>query len=143
MILVNDSDKRPTVLDKDGKPTIIPTTVDFARPGIGRVFCEVGKTVNVPDEFCRPGRSQGGGRTASVIEMLAPQLRPVDPAELEAWSKPPAEPVVAKKAAEKITNVPSVEDLVANGMPPAAARKKVAAMLAEKSLQEQAAEDGE
>lgn len=144
MKFINDSDKRITGVDAEGKPLKKPTpvTVDITRPGLGRVFCKPGDVVEVKDEYSRPGRNTGGGRLASVIECLCPQLRPADPAELAAWEKTP-EPVSPVRIPLGSTRIPSVEELVAGGMPPAAARAKVARLMADQSLAEQAAEDGE
>lgn len=145
MLFVNDSDKRPYGYDENDKPNkkAKGSVVDIVRPGLGRIFAKPGDTVEVPDAYARPGRTAGGARKPSAIENLCPQLRPADPKELAEWEKTPpavASPVHTRAAADGI--IPDVQDLIASGMPPAAARAKVAKMMAEKSLVEQG-EDSE
>lgn len=133
MKFINDSDKRILGVDSEGKPLKkpVPVTVDISRPGLGRVHCKPGELVEIPDCYARPGRNTGGGRLPSAIEQLCPQLRPADPEELAEWEKTPA-PITPVRVPLGV-DVPTVEQLMAQGMAPAAARAKVARMLAERS----------
>ena len=114
-------------------------TLNITRPGLV-VKAKPGETIEIADCWCKPGRGDGGGRKPSVIENLCPQLAPADPGALDAWLKVPEKKVKAQAVPGEIT-IPDVQDLIKNGMPPGAARAKVARLMAEKSYQEQEAED--
>lgn len=55
-------------------------TVDLKMIGLGRV--KPGETVEIPEGLARPERKANGSRRPSVVERVAPQLRPVD----ETWA---------------------------------------------------------
>lgn len=71
-------------------------------------------TVDIPDGYAHPRRADNGSRRPSVIEELAPQLSPADPAEKAVWLQtPPAN----NKQSTKVSNMPTVEGYVASGVP--------------------------
>jgi hypothetical protein len=139
MLFINDSDKRPFGLDTEGKDRTKPTpmTVDIVRPDLGRIMAKPGETVEIRDCYARPGRTVGGGRRPSVIENLAPQLRPANPDELAEWEKAPPAVNPGHTRATAGGTIPDIQELIASGMPPKAARAKVAKLMAEQSLKEQ------
>lgn len=85
------------------------------------ITCEPGGSCEIRDEYARPGVTAGGGRRPSVVEMLAPQLKPADMAARSEWEKVPGP--VAPPAPKVIT----AADLVAEGMAPAVAEHVAAA----------------
>lgn len=48
-----------------------------------------GACVELPDGYCLPRRSAGGARIPSVVENLAPGMRPADPIVGAEWAKAP------------------------------------------------------
>lgn len=144
MKFINDSDKRipPNSTDKDGQPLKkpVPITVHIKKAAFGGPkFVKPGEVVEIPEEYARPRRGDGGNRIPSAIECVCPHLRPADPDECAAWEKTPAPPKQVRRLLGD-NSIPSVEELIARGMSPGAARAKVSALLAEKSLAEQEAE---
>jgi hypothetical protein len=81
---------------------------------IGRgIVVEPGKTVEIDNDLARPRRHSNGSRRKSIIEQLAPQLVPADPMERFDWEQAPEAPDPKKRH----TRLPSVESLVASGVP--------------------------
>jgi len=86
-----------------------------------------GSTAEIPDAYAKPGRARNGARVPSTIEHLAPQLKPADEDERRAWEGVPAdEPVAARP------QMPSVDGMVAAGVPRGVAEKLVEAAQASK-----------
>lgn len=136
MLFVNDSDKRVTQKDGEGRPLKKPTPsdVDIRRSGLGRVTCKVGDTVEIPDMYAHPRRADNGDRLASAIENLAPQLRPADAKAYAAWQKAPAPVQAYRRKMGEPTEIPSLEDLLAKGYSPGAARSYILKMQAERDF---------
>lgn len=59
-------------------------------PGL-KVDLAAGECCEIPDGYCLPRRSAGGARIPSVVESLAPGMRPADPAAWAEWLKSPPE----------------------------------------------------
>lgn len=83
--------------------------------GLGLVV-PPGGTCEVADGYCRPQLAANGSRLPSIIESVAPQLVPDDPADEAEWRKTP-KPLAAP--------VPTPQDIAkkleAEGLPPAVA----------------------
>ncbi|SRR6266567_1259192 len=82
---------------------------------IGRngIRVEPKSTAEIPDGYAHPRRADNGSRRPSVIEELAPQLQPADPAEKVIWMQAPA----ARGQVQKVSNMPTVDGYVASGVP--------------------------
>lgn len=61
---------------------------------VGLDTVEPGQEVDIPLELAAPGRTDAGARAKSVIECVAPQLKPVSPDDIKLWQAvpPPPEP---------------------------------------------------
>ncbi len=57
-------------------------------PGL-KVDLAPGECMDLPDGYCLPRRSSGGARIPSVVESLAPGMRPADPVAWAEWTKAP------------------------------------------------------
>jgi hypothetical protein len=140
MLFLNDSDKRPYGMEEDDKGKSRPrkkpiaSTVDLKKPGLGRIYCPPGKTVEIPDVYARPRRADNGDRIPPAIETLAPQLRPADPKEWEEWQKTPAPAQVYRRKMGEPVEIPSIDELVAKGIPAGVARSQIARMMADRQL---------
>lgn len=71
-------------------------------------------TVDIPDGYAHPRRADNGSRRPSVIEELAPQLLPADPAEKAIWLQAPPP---ANRQNQKVANMPTVDGYIASGVP--------------------------
>lgn len=117
MQFINPTDRIVIVAIKQGRAPCI--TVD------------PGEVVDLPDWACAPRRNPNGSRRHSVIEDIAPQLKPANEEELAEWLLTPP-PETGKQG----RYVPSYAELVRQGTAPAMARKMVEAAAA--SLVEEA-----
>lgn len=87
-----------------------------------QVFIAMGKGITVPpggeidieDGYALPRRADNGSRRPSIIESLAPQLKPADPAERAVWEQAPQR---GKRGAAPLGGMPTVEGLMAAGVP--------------------------
>lgn len=84
-----------------------------------------GATVEIEDGYAQPRRADNGSRRPSVIEQLAPQLKPADPTERAQWERVPD----ATPRAGKAAGMPTVDGLVAAGVPKGQAELIVRAAL--------------
>ncbi len=114
------------------------------------VYIAIGKGVTVPargyyecqEAYAKPRRADNGDRFPSVIEMLAPQLKPADPSDLVEWKKAPPPVSRAPQAAQ----LPTVEGLMSLGLPRQVAEAQIrqihqAALDALSAKSEEAAEE--
>lgn len=51
--------------------------------------------IDLPDPWCSPRRASNGSRIPSIIEMIAPQLKPANDADRIEWEKAPPPAKVA------------------------------------------------
>jgi hypothetical protein len=103
---------------------------------------EPGQVCEVLEGYAMPRRAASGERFPSILEQVAPGLKPVEAEDLERWQKAP------DAAAKAPAKMPTVKDLVAAGMPQGMAEMFIQAMEAQlaeakKSLAESAAPKGE
>lgn len=84
-------------------------------------FVEPNEVVDIDDKFAKPRLAENGGRRASVIEEIAPQLRPADPEDEQEWLKTPAFAESHKPG----VYIPTVQELVRMGTPRGVAIKMV------------------
>jgi hypothetical protein len=73
-----------------------------------------GETCDIPDGYSHPQRAGNGARLPSIIEKLAPQLKPADPKERKIWLRVPPP---GRSDGYREHPVPSVEALVRTGLP--------------------------
>jgi hypothetical protein len=109
-------------------------TVDIRLHGIGRLVVKPGETTpDIDDAYCLPRKGENPlVSLPPIIELLAPQLKPVDKREVEVK----AQEIENVRVQVRKSGVPEYEELVRAGMPPARALKKVAAAQAKKQLDE-------
>lgn len=62
--------------------------------------------IDVPLELCAPGRTAAGSRSKSVLECVAPQLKPSDPKDAEIWGAVPTPPTPKSKIVSLARHVP-------------------------------------
>lgn len=92
----------------------------FINPTDNNVFVALGRglhvkpkeVVEIPDGYAKARLADNGARRPSIIEELAPQLRPADEAEHAEWLQPPA-----RVTRTSTRGLPTVEGLVASGVP--------------------------
>ena len=82
-----------------------------------------GGELDVPEHLARPFRMDNGGRRPSVIEQLAPQMKPVDKDFAAEWAKVPDELASQPRSAP----APTLGGLLAAGVPRGVAEAIVAA----------------
>jgi hypothetical protein len=88
------------------------------------IHCEFQGTCEVPIGYALPRRASNGDRRASVIENLAPQLKPADLEYRKVWEEAPeVDPVMRNRA-----RLPTVAELVAAGTPEGVAESMVNAL---------------
>jgi hypothetical protein len=110
--------------DKTGRTNVRKVTVRVKTHDLD-LTVPYGEEVEIPALYATPRRFQNGGRRPSAIEMLAPQLRPADSAELEQWLQvPPEDPKVKAEGRNPVAM--SVEALVTQGIPRGIAETLVA-----------------
>lgn len=97
------------------------------------IECGPGKTCQVPLPYARVRQGHSGTPMASIISMMAPSLKPVNPEEVGVVPEEGQEPPKGK--------MPTVADLVAAGVPRGVAEQLVAAAVAsaEQALEAQLA----
>lgn len=78
---------------------------------------EAGKTVDIDDQYAKPGRNGTGSRKPSIIEMLAPQMRPASKEDEVEWLKVPE----TDNAVPEVAGPPTATDLIRQGVPAAVA----------------------
>lgn len=81
-----------------------------------------GATVDIEDGYCQPGINVNGSRRPSIVERLAPCLKPADPEQRARWGldtvpapapAPTADQVAAQLRDEGVA--PAVAELIASG----------------------------
>lgn len=98
-----------------------PTRVKVA---IGKGYvCEPGQTIEVEEAYAMPRRHDNGSRRPSVIEQLAPQLKPASAAERLDWEQVPA-----ARSRRTPGRIPSVDELVQSNVPRGVALEMVKQM---------------
>jgi hypothetical protein len=80
--------------------------------GKGGIRVEPKGVVEIEDGYARARRNDNGSRRPSVIEELAPQMKPADLSERAIWMQAPA----AQTRDHKTVSFPTVDGLVAGGM---------------------------
>lgn len=95
-----------------------------------------GETCEVLEGYVMPRRGASGERFPSILEQVAPGLRPVNEDDRARWEKAPTSP---EKAPAKM---PSVKDLVAAGMPQGMAEMFCQAMEAQLAEAKKALAEG-
>lgn len=97
-----------------------------------------GETCEVMEGYVMPRHGSSGDRFPSILEQIAPGLKPTNEDDRARWSQAPA---AAEKAPAKM---PTVKDLVAAGMPQGMAEMFIQAMQAQLAEAKKAlAEDAE
>lgn len=84
-----------------------------------------GETCEVLEGYVMPRHGSSGDRFPSILEQIAPGLKPTNEDDRARWSQAPA---AAEKAPAKM---PTVKDLVAAGMPQGMAEMFIQAMQAQ------------
>jgi hypothetical protein len=72
-------------------------------------------TVEIEDGYALPRRYDNGSRRPSVVEEIAPQLKPADPQERLMWEQTPEAPQAGPRL--RGGNLPTIEGMVAAGIP--------------------------
>lgn len=88
---------------------------------------EPGGQIDVLEDHARPGRLENGGRYPSVIEQLAPQMKPVDKEFAKAWEKTPEPELRVRGRKAQV----SVQGLMSAGVPRGIAEAILAATKAQ------------
>lgn len=81
---------------------------------------EPGEECEVHSGYAKPTRSNGGSRTKSIIENLAPTLAPADPEERKQWLKIPGK----EKAVSKVVKTTDINSALSPGVAEIVAAKK-------------------
>lgn len=111
--------------------------------GTLKILVPKNKEIEFPEHFegyCLPRRGEAPGQLLpSIVEMLCPQLKPIDPNE--GVEKVEMKEKTIKSELKK--TIPDYDTLVKSGMPPGVARAKVAAAQAAASVKDDEEEKDE
>ena len=87
-----------------------------------------GEICEIAEGYARPSRASNGGRKPSIVEGLAPQLKPADADERAHWLRTPTKQEIAARADEE--RIPSVEQLMKKGYAKGVAEAEVKKLVA-------------